>query len=91
MFNLKAMAFPVGANVFARVPTRCVRHNASPTSWLLPGIANALANAAPVGARLARDKGTAILRPIASSLIAGKHRSHRDLHLTSFLRGSSHA
>ena len=34
-------------------------------------------NAEPVGAVLARGKDAADLRPIASSLIAGKHRSHR--------------
>ena len=28
---------------------------------------------------LARDKGVAYSRPIASSLIAGKHRSHRKM------------
>jgi len=33
----------------------------------------------PVGAVLARDKGTANIRSIASSLIAGKHRSHRGI------------
>jgi len=36
-------------------------------------------NRSPVGARLARDKGTADFRSAASSLIAGKHRSHRDI------------
>jgi len=31
-----------------------------------------------VGAVLARDKGATDIRLIASSLIAGKHRSHRE-------------
>jgi hypothetical protein len=33
-------------------------------------------NTKPLGAVLARDKSTADIRSIASSLIAGKHRSH---------------
>ncbi len=91
MFDLKTMAFPVGANLFARVPTRCVRQNASPTSWLLPGIANALANAAPVGARLAREEAGRDWPENRGTLIAGKHRSHRELHLTISCGVTSHA
>jgi len=44
---------------------------------------NFTANRKPVGARLARDKSTAILKRTASSLIAGKPRSHSEWHSNS--------